>query len=186
MTARQKCRAFFHVAREVSVCYQDADQILKGIVFSGGSRILETFPETSKEPLPKELSEDLEELEKSYKNQEFQNIEAILERLKGRLKKQKNLYWYGKCTDRIIPVFCYGAAEMKCTGPEICSIRENIVWENPLLKKFTGMYVRSGTRTDITTVIPLPAENFPMILLEEIHMDIPTGGLCLAGNIRYF
>ena len=89
-----KSRTMIREAQEVSACYQDADQILKGIVFSGGSRILETFPETSKEPLPKELSEDLEELEKSYKKQEFQDIEAILERLKGRLKKQKNLFLF--------------------------------------------------------------------------------------------
>ena len=95
LTAAAAYHGKIREAQEVSVCYQDADQILKGIVFSGGSRILETFPETSKEPLPKELSEDLEELEKSYKKQEFQDIEAILERLKGRLKKAEKslLVW---------------------------------------------------------------------------------------------
>ncbi len=113
LTAAAAYHGKIREAQEVSVCYQDADQILKGIVFSGGSRILETFPETSKEPLPKELSEDLEELEKSYKKQEFQDIEAILERLKGRLKKQKNLYWYGKCTDRMLSLAVWQSSQMR-------------------------------------------------------------------------
>ena len=113
LTAAAAYHGKIREAQEVSACYRDADQILKGIVFSGGSRILETFPETSKEPLPKELSEDLEELEKSYKKQEFQDIEAILERLKGRLKKQKNLYWYGKCTDRMLSLAVWQSSQMR-------------------------------------------------------------------------
>ncbi|MEI3199224.1 MAG: hypothetical protein V8S12_02020 [Lachnospiraceae bacterium] len=66
LTAAAAYHGKIREAQEVSACYQDADQILKGIVFSGGSRILETFPETSKEPLPKRGS--FPKIWKNWKN----------------------------------------------------------------------------------------------------------------------
>ncbi len=89
LTAAAAYHGKIREAQEVSVCYQDADQILKGIVFSGGSRILENISgniQRCQRSFPK-----IWKNWKNYKKQEFQDIEAILEFERPPKKAEKSL-----------------------------------------------------------------------------------------------